>query len=121
MLRGQGPFLPLRLWGPWAHVCVPSLFSVAAQPLGVRLLSKVGPAPAPLQRQEATVRAPGPPLISRPFTQSHLQRPLSSKVTVAGSGTGSSPARPGAASQPSLDWPLTTASTPFQQHADGVW
>lgn len=84
--------MPLWLWGPWAHVCAPSLCSVAAQPLGVRLLSEVGPAPAPLQRQEATVRAPGPPLISRPFTQSHLQRPLSTKVTVAGSETGSSPA-----------------------------
>lgn len=96
---GAGPFLPLWLWGPWgpwARVCIPSLSSVATQPLGVRLLSKAGPL---LTETGAAVRAPGPPLVWRPVTQPRLQRSLSNKVTVAGSGTGSSPARPGAASQ----------------------
>lgn len=49
-LQGQGPFLPLQLWGPWAHVCVPSLRCVAARPLRMHLLSEVGPTPALLTK-----------------------------------------------------------------------
>lgn len=82
-LMSASPASALWLLGLWVCVFCP----------------RPDPHPPLLTETGAAVRAPGPPLVWRSVTQPRLQRPLSNKVPVAGSGTGSSPARPGADSQ----------------------